>query len=266
MTDQVFTLKRGTAPLLISIPHAGTQIPDDIAATMNPIAREVDDTDWHLERLYGFAADMGASILAPFNSRYVIDLNRPPNGANLYPGRDTTGLCPVDTFNSEPLYPEGGAPTEAQIADRREKYWRPYHDALSEELARLKAAHGKVLLWEAHSIRSHVPRFFDGKLSDFNLGTAGGESAVAGVGEKLEAIVATNGVYTAVANGRFKGGYITRHFGKPQDGIHAVQLELSQITYMEESRPYRYDDVRARKVAQLIQDLMCCAMDTVREA
>ena len=121
MTDQVFTLKRGTAPLLISIPHAGTQIPADIAATMNPIAREVDDTDWHLERLYGFAVDMGASILAPFNSRYVIDLNRPPDGANLYPGRDTTGLCPVDTFNSEPLYPEGGAPTEAQIADRLEK-------------------------------------------------------------------------------------------------------------------------------------------------
>ena len=184
MTDQVFTLKRGTAPLLISIPHAGTQIPADIAATMTPIAREVDDTDWHLERLYAFAVEMGASILAPANSRYVIDLNRPPDGANLYPGRDTTGLCPVDTFNSEPLYPAGGAPSEAQIANRREKYWQPYHDALTEELARLKAAHGKVLLWEAHSIRSHVPRFFDGKLIDFNFGTAGGESAVAGLGRE----------------------------------------------------------------------------------
>jgi N-formylglutamate deformylase len=266
VTDQVFTLKRGTAPLLISIPHAGTQIPADIAASMTPIAREVDDTDWHLERLYAFAVEMGASILVPANSRYVIDLNRPPDGANLYPGRDTTGLCPVDTFNSEPLYPAGGTPSEAQIAERREKYWRPYHGALAGELARLKAAHGKALLWEAHSIRSHVPRFFDGKLSDFNFGTAGGESAVAGLAEKLEAILAGQGAYTAVANGRFKGGYITRHYGAPQDGIHAVQLELSQVTYMEETRPYAYDEARAARVAPLMRSLVQCALDAVRLA
>ncbi|CAN7214376.1 N-formylglutamate deformylase [Caballeronia sp. LjRoot31] len=264
MTDQVFTLKRGTAPLLISIPHAGTQIPADIAASMTPIAREVDDTDWHLERLYAFAVEMGASILVPANSRYVIDLNRPPDGANLYPGRDTTGLCPVDTFNSEALYPAGAAPSDAQIAERREKYWRPYHDALTEELARLKAAHDKALLWEAHSIRSHVPRFFDGKLTDFNFGTAAGESAVAGLAEKLEAMVVGQGAYTAVANGRFKGGYITRHYGAPQDGIHAVQLELSQVTYMEETRPYAYDEARAARVAPLMRDLVQCALDAVR--
>ena len=261
MTDEVFTLKRGTAPLLISIPHAGTQIPADIAASMTPIAREVDDTDWHLERLYAFALEMGASILVPANSRYVIDLNRPPDGANLYPGRDTTGLCPVDTFNSDPLYPAGAAPSEAQIAERREKYWRPYHDALAEELARLKTAHGKALLWEAHSIRSHVPRFFDGKLSDFNFGTASGESAVAGLAEKLEAMVVEQGAYTAMANGRFKGGYITRHYGAPQDGIHAVQLELSQVTYMEETRPYAYDEARAAGVAPLMRNLVQCALD-----
>ncbi|QIE22748.1 N-formylglutamate deformylase [Caballeronia sp. SBC2] len=266
MTDQVFTLKRGTAPLLISIPHAGTQIPADIAASMTPIAREVDDTDWHLERLYAFAVEMGASIIVPANSRYVIDLNRPPDGANLYPGRDTTGLCPVDTFNSEPLYPAGGAPSDMQIADRREKYWQPYHDALAEELARLKATHGKALLWEAHSIRSHVPRFFDGKLTDFNFGTAGGESAAAGLAEKLEAIVVGQGAYTAVANGRFKGGYITRHYGAPQDGIHAVQLELSQVTYMEETRPYAYDEARAARVAPLMRNLVQCALDAVRLA
>ena len=266
MTDQVFTLKRGTAPLLISIPHAGTQIPVDIAASMMPIAREVDDTDWHLERLYAFAVEMGASILVPANSRYVIDLNRPPDGANLYPGRDTTGLCPVDTFNSEALYSAGAAPSEGEIANRREKYWRPYHDALTEELARLKVMHGKALLWESHSIRSHVPRFFDGKLSDFNFGTAGGESAVAGLAEKLEAMVLRQGAYTAVANGRFKGGYITRHYGAPQDGIHAVQLELSQVTYMEETRPYAYDEARAGEVAPLMRELVQCALDAVRAA
>lgn len=266
MTDQVFTLKRGRAPLLISIPHAGIRIPVDIASAMTPIAREVDDTDWHLERLYEFAVEMGASVLVPANSRYVIDLNRPPDGANLYPGRDTTGLCPVDTFNSEPLYRGGGVPTDAQIAERREKYWRPYHDALAEELARLKAVHGKALLWEAHSIRSHVPRFFDGKLFDFNFGTAGGKSAVAGLAEKLEAMVLEQGDYTAVGNGRFKGGYITRHYGKPQDGIHAVQLELSQITYMEETRPYRYDEARAARVAPLMRDLVQCALDTLSTA
>lgn len=266
MTDQVFTLKRGSAPLLISIPHAGTRIPVDIASAMTPIAREVDDTDWHLERLYEFAVEMGASFLVPANSRYVIDLNRPPDGANLYPGRDTTGLCPVDTFNSEPLYPEGGAPTDAQIAERCEKYWRPYHDALAGELARLKAGHGKALLWEAHSIRSHVPRFFDGRLFDFNFGTAGGESAVAGLAERPEAMVVEQGNYTAVANGRFKGGYITRHCGKPQDGIHAVQLELSQITYMEETRPYRYDEARAARVAPLMRDLVQCALESVSSA
>jgi N-formylglutamate deformylase len=266
VTDQVFTLKRGSAPLLISIPHAGTRIPVDIASAMTPIAREVDDTDWHLERLYEFAEAMGASILVPANSRYVIDLNRPPDGANLYPGRDTTGLCPVDTFDSEPLYPEGGTPTDAQIAARREKYWRPYHDALAGELARLKAGHGRALLWEAHSIRSYVPRFFDGKLFDFNFGTAGGESAVAGLAEKLEAMVVEQGDYTAVANGRFKGGYITRHYGKPQDGIHAVQLELSQITYMEETRPYRYDEARAARVTPLMRDLVQCALESVSSA
>jgi N-formylglutamate deformylase len=164
------------------------------------------------------------------------------------------------------LYPAGAAPSEAQIAERREKYWRPYHDALAGELARLKATHGKALLWEAHSIRSHVPRFFDGKLSDFNLGTAGGESAVAGLAEKLEAIVAGQGAYTAVANGRFKGGYITRHYGAPQDGIHAVQLELSQVTYMDETRPYAYNEARAARVAPLMRDLVQCALDEVRLA
>ncbi|TKC86824.1 N-formylglutamate deformylase [Trinickia terrae] len=259
----IYTLHRGSLPLLISIPHLGTRIADDIAATMTPAALRVDDCDWHLDRLYGFAKRLGASILSPTYARYVIDLNRPPDGANLYPGQDTTGLLPVDTFDKEPLYQPGREPDEAEIARRREIYWKPYHEALVDELAALKARHGKVLLWEAHSIRSQVPRFFEGRLPDFNLGTAGGASAVAGLAEELAAIVTKHGGYTAVANGRFKGGYITRQYGVPKNGIHALQLELSQITYMEERMPYAYDDALAAKVEPLLETLVKTALERV---
>lgn len=257
----VFSLQRGSLPLLISIPHLGTRIPDDIAATMTPAAQRTDDCDWHLDRLYAFAAKLGASILAPTYARYVIDLNRPPDGANLYPGQDTTGLLPVDTFDREPLYRNGHLPDEAETARRRELYWRPYHAALVDELAALKAKHGKVLLWEAHSIRSHVPRFFEGRLPDFNFGTSNGASAVPGLADELAAIVERHGGYTAIANGRFKGGYITRHYGQPEQGVHAVQLELSQITYMQEQMPYAYDDALAQRVEPLLAKLVDTALE-----
>lgn len=260
----VFSLHRGSLPLLISIPHLGTQIPADIAATMTPAAQRTDDCDWHLDRLYGFAKALGASILAPTYARYVIDLNRPPDGANLYPGQDTTGLLPVDTFDKEPLYRDGHLPTDAEVARRRDAYWTPYHDALAAELAALKQQHGTVLLWEAHSIRSRVPRFFDGRLPDFNFGTSNGASAAAGLGEALAAVVERHGGYTAVANGRFKGGYITRQYGQPAQQVHAVQLELSQITYMEEQMPYAYDDALAAQVAPLLETLVTTALAHVR--
>ncbi|MFM0253604.1 N-formylglutamate deformylase [Paraburkholderia sediminicola] len=266
-TPPVFSLHRGSLPFLISIPHLGTQIPADIAATMTPVAQRTDDCDWHLDRLYAFAKRMGASILAPTYARYVIDLNRPPDGANLYPGQDTTGLLPVDTFDKEPLYLDGHLPDEAEVARRREAYWKPYHEALQGELAALKAKHGKVLLWEAHSIRSHVPRFFEGRLPDFNFGTSNGASAVAGLAEDMAAIVERyDGGYTAVANGRFKGGYITREYGQPSQGVHALQLELSQITYMEEHMPYAYDETLAAKVEPLLEALVVKALERVKAA
>ena len=263
----VFSLHQGSLPFLISIPHLGTRIPEDIAATMTPVAARTDDCDWHLDRLYAFARRLGASILTPAYARYVIDLNRPPDGANLYPGQDTTGLLPVDTFDKEPLYRDGQLPDEAEVARRRELYWKPYHAALASELAALKAKHGKVLLWEAHSIRSHVPRFFEGRLPDFNFGTSNGASAVAGLADELAAIVERHGGgYTAVANGRFKGGYITREYGKPEQGVHAVQLELSQITYMEEHMPYAYDEALAAKVEPLLDTLVKTALARVEAA
>ncbi|MGF6512276.1 N-formylglutamate deformylase [Paraburkholderia sp. 32] len=262
----VFSLHQGSLPLLISIPHLGMQIPADIAVTMTPVAQRTDDCDWHLDRLYAFAKRLGASILTPTYARYVVDLNRPPDGANLYPGQDTTGLLPVDTFDKEPLYRDGHLPDDAEIARRRDAYWKPYHDALTGELAALKAKHGKVLLWEAHSIRSRVPRFFDGRLPDFNFGTSNGASAAPSLADELAALVGRHGGYTAIANGRFKGGYITRQYGQPEQGVHAVQLELSQITYMEERLPYAYDEDLAAKVAPLLEALVTTALARVKSA
>ena len=262
----VFTLQRGSAPLLISIPHVGTQIPADIAATMTPVAALTEDCDWHLDRLYAFARSLGASVLMPHNARYVIDVNRPPDGANLYPGQDTKGLLPVDTFDKAPLYQDGKLPDEAEVARRRALYWQPYHDALANELAALKAQHGRVLLWEAHSIRSVVPRFFDGRLPDFNFGTSNGASAVAGLADELRSIVERHGAFTAIANGRFKGGYITRHYGQPEAGIHAVQLELTQCTYMQEQLPFAYDEALAGHVQPLLEALVSTALERVQSA
>lgn len=260
-TTRIFNLRQGSAPLLISIPHMGLRIPDDIAATMTDTALRYDDTDWHLDRLYSFADELGASILAPVYSRYVIDLNRPSDNANLYPGQNTTGLCPVDTFNEEPLYLPGQEPDEAEQQRRCRLYWHPWHQALAGELERLRNQHGRVLLWEAHSIRSVVPRFFDGQLPDFNFGTADDATAPAGLAEKLAVQVREQSSYTAVANGRFKGGYITRNYGDPAHGVHAVQLELAQITYMDETPPYAYDEARAKRVAPVIRAVLELAMN-----
>lgn len=261
----VFTLIPGTAPLLISIPHLGTSIPDDILAAMQRnTALRLDDTDWHLDRLYGFARQMGASILMPAHSRYVIDLNRPPDDQNLYPGKNTTGLLPLDTFNEEPLYLDGKQPDGTEKQRRRDLYWRPYHDALQGELQRLRGRHERVLLWEAHSIRSAVPRLFEGRLPDFNFGTADDTSALPGLAQTLADEAARAG-YSAVANGRFKGGYITRHYGQPDQGIHAVQLELAQINYMHETPPYAYDASRAERLAPVLQRCLELALHTLSD-
>src|SRR5690606_29448868 len=183
----VFTLHRGSAPLLISVPHDGTEIPAAVAARMTPAGRRVADTDWHVGRLYAFATELGASLIQPRFSRYVVDLNRPPDGQPLYPGRQETGLCPTLTFSGDAIYPDGQQPGRAEIAQRVERYWRPYHAALQQELARLKARHGRVVLWEGHSIRSVVPMFFSGQLPDLNLGTADGGSCGAGLGPPVVA-------------------------------------------------------------------------------
>lgn len=243
-----YKFHQGRIPLLVSMPHVGTHIPAELTASMHPVAQDVADTDWHLEQLYNFLDELGASVLVATHSRYVIDLNRPEDNANLYPGQDTTGLCPVDTFDRQPLYRDGMVPDDAEIERRRASYWRPYHDKLQLELERMHAQHGIAMLWDAHSIRSEVPRFFDGRLTDLNIGTASGTSCSPELEQALRAIAEQAHGFTYALNGRFKGGHITRKYGQPSRNIHAVQLELSEITYMEELMPFRFREELAEAV------------------
>lgn len=252
---ETFTLHRGTTPLFVSLPHDGTVLPDDIAARMTARARHVPDTDWHVSRLYAFARELGASVIAPKYSRYVVDLNRPPDDTSLYPGRNTTGLCPRVQFSGEPVYLPGQEPTPDEIAARVERYWRPYHDAIGAEIVRVKARHGRAVLWEGHSIRSVVPFLFDGRLPDFNLGTANGASCSTQLQERLIGVVEAQRDYSFVVNGRFKGGYITRHFGDPAERVDAVQLELAQRNYMDEDS-FDYVDGRAANLQRVIRALL----------
>ncbi|KJA10400.1 N-formylglutamate amidohydrolase [Acidovorax temperans] len=264
ITPPSFVFHQGTQPLLVSMPHAGTYVPPALAARFTPEARQVPDTDWHMERLYAFAKDMGASLLVATHSRYVVDLNRPPDGASLYPGQSVTGLCPVDTFDDTPIYAAGDVPDEAEIAARREAVWSPYHAQLRAELDRIRAQHGVAVLWDAHSIRSVLPRFFEGKLPDLNLGTANGESCDPALAQQLLQIAEAAPGYTAVLNGRFKGGHITRHYGQPGQGVHAVQLEMTQCSYMQECLPFDYLPERAVKVQPHLQRMLAAALDFAR--
>ncbi|WP_222563959.1 N-formylglutamate deformylase [Novilysobacter antarcticus] len=258
-----FELHRGTTALLVSLPHDGSRIPEELAERMTHGARTAPDTDWHVSRLYAFARQLGASVLVPRYSRYVVDLNRPSDDVSLYPGQNTTGLCPAVRFNGEPVYLDGAAPTRAEIVDRVRRYWQPYHDALRAELERLVSAHGRALLWEGHSIRgSELPFLFPGRLPDLNLGTADGASCSPQVQLGLEAVLGEQNEYDWVANGRFKGGYITRHYGAPDQGVNAVQLEISQRCYMDEEST-RYLPERASRLQRLLDNLLGNALATV---
>ncbi len=255
---QEYTLYPGTAPLLVSLPHDGTALPAAIAARVTGAGRRVPDTDWHVGKLYDFAGELEASVIVPRWSRYVADLNRDPEGHALYPGRSETSLVPVVTFAGEPIYSQGDEPRAKEVALRREMYWQPYHDALADELARMRERHPRVVLWDGHSIKSRVPMFFDGQLPDFNLGTAVGASCSPALQERLTGVLrerADGSPFTHAVNGRFKGGYITRHYGHPEAGVEAVQLELTQYTYMDEES-YEYRPERAASVRVVIQALL----------
>lgn len=255
----IYTLHQGSAPLLVSLPHDGTAVPDGIAARLTDSARRVPDTDWHVSHLYAFARELGASILVPRHSRYVVDLNRPPDDASLYPGQNTTGLCPVVQFSGEPVYRDGAEPDSAEIAARVDAYWRPYHDTLDAELQRIRGEHGRVVLWEGHSIRGTLPFLFEGALPVLNLGTAAGASCTAALQQRLAAVLAGQDDYSHVVNGRFKGGYITRHYGVPETGVEAVQLEIAQHAYMDEDS-FEYLPDKAERLQRVIRALLEAAL------
>ena len=251
----IYDLHKGELPLLISMPHDGSTLPDELIQRMTPAARLVPDTDWHVSRLYAFARELGASTLGPRWSRYVVDLNRSPDDVSLYPGQNTTGLCPLVQFTGEPIYLAGREPDAAEIRVRVERYWRPYHRALADELARLHGLHGRVVLWEAHSIRSELPFLFEGRLPVFNLGTAAGSSCTPELARQLAAVLGAQDEYDHVVDGRFKGGYITRQYGRPDQGIEAVQLELAQRSYMDES-DFRWRPEKAALVEPILRALL----------
>ncbi len=240
-------LHQGKLPLLISIPHMGIFVPADIKSRMTPAALALPDTDWHVDKLYRFAEAMGCSMLMATHSRYVVDLNRPMDDQHLYPGQVKTGLCPLETFDGEPLYKDGDEPDEIEKINRVASYWQPYHESLEAELARLKSKFGYAILYDAHSIRTQVPRLFDGKLWDLNLGTAHNTSCPPEMAEAAFK-AAEGGNYSAVLNGRFVGGHITRFYGQPANDIHAIQMELTWGNYMDEGAPYAYQPEKAEKL------------------
>ena len=250
-----YEFRLGEGPLLVSMPHVGLHIPDDILSKLTSQPLALHDSDWHVDGLYDFLAAMDVSVLKATHSRTVVDLNRPADGKSLYPGQATTGLCPMECFDGTPLYQEGAEPSAAEIARRVELYWQPYHDKLAAEISRIKAQYGFALLWDAHSIKAHVPRLFEGQLPDFNFGTNGGETCDPALLTKLLDVVGESS-YSAVANGRFKGGYITRNYGVPSRGVAAVQLELSQSTYLDEAEPPLIDDQKASRVRPVLEKLI----------
>jgi len=260
-----FQLHQGTAPLLVSLPHAGTEIPAEQHGGYVPRALAVEDTDWHMPRLYAFARELGASVLQPRYSRYLIDLNRPPDDTPMYPGASNTELCPTRFFTGDALYRDGCAPDAAEKLRRRESYWRPYHEALAGELERLKAVHGFALLWDGHSIRGEIPWLFEGRLPDLNIGTANGSSADASIAQAVEAAAARHPRFSHVLNGRFKGGFITRNYGWPAGCVHAVQLEMVQATYMREEPPFDWSAECAAEVEPVVREMVEAALAACRK-
>jgi N-formylglutamate deformylase len=258
---------RGDAPLIVAFPHCSTYVPDEIRARLTTPAIALRDTDWWIDQLYDFADGMGITTIRATVSRTVIDVNRDPDGVSLYPGQQTTGLCPTTSFDNDPLWRAGQEPGAAEIAERRRSWFDPYHRKLADEIARLKASSPTVVVYDAHSIRSHIPRLFDGALPVFNIGTNGGQTCATELRDTVSRICATT-AHSAVVDGRFRGGWTTRHYGRPSHGVHAIQMELAQRVYMAEAPshlddqpPPDYDPIKAKSVRAVLEKVFAALID-----
>ena len=260
--SDVFFFRAGDTPLLVSVPHDGRAIPYDVDARMTPAGKQLPDTDWHVAKLYDFVDEIGASLLIANFSRYVVDLNRSADDQELYPGQVKTGLCPEQTFAGEDLYAEGGVGDDEKVA-RIKRYWRPYHDKIASTLESLRQQFGYALLWDAHSIPSVVPRLFDGELPALNLGSNGGSSCGDSITSAVHNVAEGSG-YSSVLNGRFQGGYITRHYGDPGGKVHALQLEIAQRAYMDEVST-DYDATKAVELRDTLREMLNAFMDAAKE-
>ena len=252
--SEVVEIVRGEGPIVLAMPHTGIAVPPDIMAALNDTGRALADTDWNVHRLYeGLLPDV--TVARALTHRYVVDANRPPDGASLYPSQNTTGLCPTTDFDGAPIYRDGCEPDDAEIAARVEAFHAPYHAALRTEVDRVRTRHGIALLYDCHSIRSVIPFLFEGRLPDLNIGTNGGQSCGESFGEATVRRCTASGFGT-VRDGRFKGGWATRHYGRPHEGVHAIQMEIAQIAYMDEAPPWTYREDKADALRPVLADVL----------
>jgi formiminoglutamase len=251
-----YEIRQGTSPVILGFPHTGTEVPPAIWERLNDNGRILADTDWHIHQLYNGLLDGATSVRATFH-RYVIDANRDPEGVSLYPGQNTTGLVPDTDFDGKSIWNDGDAPRDDDIAERLRDFHAPYHAALAAEIERVKAIHGVAILYDCHSIRSHIPFLFEGKLPDFNIGTDMGKTCDGAIEQAAVAVSAAAGGYDSILNGRFKGGWTTRHYGKPETGVHAIQMELAQSTHLAtETPPFAYDPAKAERLRVHLKDIL----------
>lgn len=259
---EAYTFHRGSTPLLVSMPHSGIQVPDDILERFTSDGKTLPDTDWHVPELYDFVEELGASVIRANFSRYVVDLNRPPDDRALYTDDVSTGLVPTQLFDGSPLYTDEQLLSKDDITERVDTYWNPYHKKIAETLTELKDAHGYALLYDAHSIASRVPNLFKGKLSDLNLGTANAESCAPEIGFAVAEVIRSSD-FTSTVNGRFVGGYITRYYGKPNKNVHALQMEISQAAYMSEEEPRSFDTQKAEKLRPVLRQVFAALQSSM---
>lgn len=257
------SVKQGDSPIVLAMPHTGTYVPEKVMSSLNTTGQGLSDTDWHIDKLYAELLPNASIVKANFH-RYVIDANRDPSGQSLYPGQNTTGLCPLTDFDGNKLYNHGSEPDDAEIESRRLSFHAPYHRAIEQQLANAKERHGVAVLYDCHSIRSLIPYLFEGKLPDFNIGTFDGKSCDARLSEAVENHCRHSAPYSSVLNGRFKGGWTTRHYGQPQNNVHAIQMELSQCNYMEEQAPWHYKPEAAEQLRNVLMPMLEALANTVQ--